>query len=119
MCFFSIHVQAHTDWSIRSNGTVVASNIVSTGQIFFDEDLSQQIMALEPYVSHTQINRTTNDIDSIYTDEVKGGWNPTIQVEALDGVDVKNGMVGYVTLGVNLTADPSVGNGSQAPPGGK
>ncbi|KAF2795674.1 protocatechuate 3 [Melanomma pulvis-pyrius CBS 109.77] len=111
-----IHVQAHTSWSVRSNGTIVASNIVSTGQIFFDEELSEQIMALEPYASHTQINRTTNDIDSIYAGEVVGGWNPTMQVEALDGVDVKNGMVGYITLGVNMTATASSGGG--APPGG-
>lgn len=39
-----------------------------------------------------------------------------MQVEALDGVDVKNGMVGYITLGVNMTATASSGGG--APPGG-
>ncbi|KXH31886.1 protocatechuate 3 [Colletotrichum simmondsii] len=95
-----IHAQVHTDWSVRSNGTVVASNIVSTGQLFFDEPLSQQIMALEPYVSHTEINRTTNDIDSIFADESKGNWNPNMVVEPLDGEDVTKGMLAYITIGV-------------------
>ncbi|KAF2691480.1 protocatechuate 3 [Lentithecium fluviatile CBS 122367] len=106
-----IHVQVHTDWSIRGNGTISASNIVSTGQLFFDEELSQQIMALQPYASHTQIERTTNDVDSIYAGETGTGWEPIVQVEALDGVDVTNGMVGYITLGVNLTATSQQGGG--------
>ncbi|TEA10707.1 hypothetical protein C8034_v008901 [Colletotrichum sidae] len=95
-----IHAQVHTDWSVRSNGTVVASNVVSTGQIFFDEDLSRQIMALEPYVSHTEINRTTNAVDSIFAQELAGNWNPNMVVEPLDGEDVTKGMVAYITLGV-------------------
>ncbi|KAF4904110.1 hypothetical protein CGCVW01_v013048 [Colletotrichum viniferum] len=95
-----IHAQVHTDWSVRSNGTIVGSNIANTGQIFFDEELSAQIMALEPYVSHTEINRTTNDIDSIFAAEVVGGWNPNMIVEPLDGEDVTKGMLAYITLGV-------------------
>ena len=102
-----IHVQAHTEWTLRSNGTLVSGNTRSTGQLFFDEELSQQIMALEPYASHTQIERTTNDVDSIYSGETVNGWNPVVQVEALDGEDVTKGMVGYITLGVNLTATSS------------
>ncbi|KAF9873227.1 hypothetical protein CkaCkLH20_09390 [Colletotrichum karsti] len=95
-----IHAQVHTDWSVRSNGTIVGSNIANTGQIFFDEELSQKIMALEPYVGHTEINRTTNDIDSIFSAEVVGGWNPNMVVEPLDGEDVTKGMLAYITLGV-------------------
>lgn len=106
-----IHVRSHTDWTVRGNGTVVSSNIVSTGQLFFEEDLSAQIMAMEPYASHTQINRTTNDVDSIYSGETTTGWSPNFVVEPLDGVDVANGMVGYITLGVDLTATSSEGSG--------
>ncbi|KAL0933332.1 uncharacterized protein CTRU02_212295 [Colletotrichum truncatum] len=97
-----IHAQVHTDWSVRSNGTIVASNIVSTGQLFFDEQLSQQIMALEPYVSHTEINRTINAVDTIYADEQAGSWNPLMVVEPLDGEDVTKGMLAYITLGVEV-----------------
>lgn len=51
-----IHVQVHTDWTIRANGTVASSTTVSTGQVFINETLSAQLMALEPYASHTTIN---------------------------------------------------------------
>ncbi|KAF6833037.1 hypothetical protein CPLU01_05833 [Colletotrichum plurivorum] len=95
-----IHAQVHTDWSVRSNGTVVASNVVSTGQLFFGEELSQKIMALEPYVGHTAINRTINAVDSIYAEEQSGSWNPLMVVEPLDGEDVTKGMLAYITLGV-------------------
>ncbi|CZR61636.1 probable protocatechuate 3,4-dioxygenase beta subunit [Phialocephala subalpina] len=95
-----IHAQVHTNWVIGANGTVVSDNTISTGQIFFAEDLSEQIMALEPYVSHTQINRTTNAVDSVYASENTAGFNPVMTVVPLDGEDVTNGMVAYITLGV-------------------
>jgi hypothetical protein len=66
-----IHVQAYTNWNICFNSAVVASNIASTSQLFFDKDLSKQIMALEPYIGYTQINITTNNIDSILAGEIE------------------------------------------------
>jgi hypothetical protein len=58
-------------------------------------------MALEPYVTHTQINRTTNDIDSVYSGETVNGWNPDLSLVAMDGVDMANGVIGYITIGVD------------------
>ncbi|KAL1871363.1 hypothetical protein Daus18300_004729 [Diaporthe australafricana] len=98
-----MHVQVHTDWAIRSNGTIASSTTVSTGQLFINETLSAQLMALEPYVSHTAINRTTNDIDSIYAGEVANGWDPSFQIVPLDGENVENGVIGYITVGVDTS----------------
>jgi protocatechuate 3,4-dioxygenase beta subunit len=99
-----IHVQVHTNWVLHSNGTLVSGDTVSTGQVYFDEALEQQIMALEPYVSHTQINRTTNAEDTVYGDDTAGGYNPIINIVAADGENVENGMIGYITIGVDTTA---------------
>ncbi|KAL3427937.1 hypothetical protein PVAG01_01446 [Phlyctema vagabunda] len=96
-----IHAQVHTNWVVGVNGTIISDNTISTGQLFFAEDLSEQIMALQPYASHTQINRTTNSIDSIYSGETVGGFNPVMSVVPLDGEDVTKGMVAYITLGVD------------------
>ena len=114
-----IHVQAHTEWSVRTNGTLVTGNTRATGQIGFGEELSQTIMALEPYAQHTEIERTTNDVDSVFTGTEGKGFDYEVQVEPLDGVDVKNGMVGYITLGVNMTATGSGSGGGMGggPPG--
>ncbi|KAJ5759149.1 hypothetical protein N7520_006305 [Penicillium odoratum] len=99
-----IHVQVHTDWTIRGNGTMAYGNTVSTGQIYFDEQLEKEIMALEPYVSHTEINRTTNAEDSIYSQDTDNGYNPLISVVPIDDNDLTKGMVGYITVGVDTTA---------------
>ncbi|CAI7610001.1 unnamed protein product [Penicillium bialowiezense] len=111
-----IHVQVHTNWSVVSNGTISHGPIVSTGQIFIDEALEDEIMALEPYASHTQIERVPNDVDGIYTTESMTGAMTLLDTEPLDGVDYRNGVIGYITLGV----DPSsIKNGSTvnaAPP---
>lgn len=96
-----IHVQTHTDWVIRSNGTVASSNTISTGQLFINETMSQQLMALEPYASHTAINRTTNDVDDVFAGESANGFDPNLQLVPIDGVDIANGVIAYITLGVD------------------
>ncbi|KAM3065614.1 hypothetical protein ACMFMF_010836 [Clarireedia jacksonii] len=99
-----IHAQVHTDWVLHSNGTLVSGNTVSTGQLYFEEALTQQIMALQPYASHTQINRTTNTVDSIFSGSFANGYNPIVNIVAADGENVENGMIGYITIGVDTTA---------------
>lgn len=110
-----IHAQVHIDWSVARNGTISSSNRVSTGQLYLNETISQQLMALEPYVSHTQINRTTNDMDSEYGQSVDGtGYNPVIDIIAADGVNIANGVIGYITIGVDTT-DVQTASLSDAP----
>jgi hypothetical protein len=96
-----IHVQVHENYVIRGNGTIASSDTISTGQIFIAEDQSQTLMALEPYSSHTQINRTTNDVDSIYSGETANGYDPIISIVPMDGEDITNGVIGYITVGVD------------------
>ncbi|GAW14451.1 hypothetical protein ANO14919_038540 [Xylariales sp. No.14919] len=100
-----IHVQAYTEWTLHGNGTVSSGNIRSTGQLFFGETLSTQLMALEPYASHTQINRTTNSVDSIFSGASEGSYNPIMSVVPADGEDITNGVIGFITIGVDPTAD--------------
>jgi protocatechuate 3,4-dioxygenase beta subunit len=94
-----IHAQVHTDWTLRENGTIVSGNTVSTGQLYMPEELNVEMMQLEPYVSHTAINRTTNDADSIMYQSEDGGYSPIISVVAADGIDYANGVIGYITIG--------------------
>lgn len=76
-------------------------------------------MALEPYADHTQINRTTNLDDGIFSVEsiseypqsidaeqeliensftYLAGAMTILDTEPLDGVDNKNGILGYITF---------------------
>ncbi|KAJ5557419.1 hypothetical protein N7494_001334 [Penicillium frequentans] len=99
-----IHVQVHTDWTTRENGTLVFENTVSTGQLYFQEALEEKIMAMEPYASHTQINRTRNDVDMEFSKGTKNGYNPVVSVVAIDENDLSKGLIGYITIGVDTTA---------------
>jgi protocatechuate 3,4-dioxygenase beta subunit len=66
-----IHVQVHTNWTITKNGTIDHSRVVETGQIYFDEKLTEELMAVEPYASHTQIERVENDEDGVFLQQVQ------------------------------------------------
>ncbi|PBK73275.1 protocatechuate 3,4-dioxygenase beta subunit [Armillaria solidipes] len=98
-----VHVQVHQDWVLQSNGTVLTDTTSSTGQFFLGEELSQYLMSLEPYSSHTEIERTTNDVDGIYQEEARNGWFPELAVVPMDGEDYANGVIGYITVGVDAT----------------
>jgi protocatechuate 3,4-dioxygenase beta subunit len=114
-----IHVQVHTNWTITSNGTIDHSRVVETGQIYFDEKLTEELMAVEPYASHTQIDRVVNDDDGVFLQQVQcnpfprlfqilvssadrrlktAGAMNVVDAEPLDGVDFKNGVLAYITL---------------------
>ncbi|ROV92747.1 hypothetical protein VMCG_09058 [Cytospora schulzeri] len=102
-----IHVQVYNNWALHDNGTVTSGRLISTGQVYLNESMSQQAMALEPYASHTQINRTTNAEDTIFAGDTEGGYSPILDLVAIDG-DIANGLVGYITMGIdtaNLVSD--------------
>ncbi|RAH51132.1 aromatic compound dioxygenase [Aspergillus brunneoviolaceus CBS 621.78] len=87
----------HTDDTTWLRGmwpTDERGHTVSTGQIYFAEELEREIMALEQYGSHTQINRTTNAEDSIFSQDTTSGYNPVVSVVPADGKEVRNGMIG-------------------------
>ncbi|KAJ5476726.1 hypothetical protein N7475_002455 [Penicillium sp. IBT 31633x] len=104
-----IHAQVHTNWTVESNGTIIRGSTVSTGQIFIGEELEKQIMALEPYASHTEIERVQNDDDGIFLTESDTGAMTLLQAEPLDGVNFENGVFGYITLGIQTS---QIRNGS-------
>lgn len=102
-----------TDYVLHSNGTILTGNTNSIGQLYVNESISETIMALEPYVSHTEINRTTNDVDSVYSEGFQNGYNPVIDIVAADGEDITKGMIGYITIGIDTENSPSLSGSTQ------
>ncbi|EPQ26311.1 uncharacterized protein PFL1_06246 [Pseudozyma flocculosa PF-1] len=104
-----VHIKVHNEWSVLPNGSFTSGNLVHTGQFFFDDDLNESIDKLWPYNTNPIIalgrTRTRNWEDSlqIYQDAHDNGYMPTFDVEKIGGV-LQDGLVGYITVGVNTSA---------------
>ncbi|PWY97858.1 aromatic compound dioxygenase [Testicularia cyperi] len=119
-----VHVKVHNSWQVLPNNTFTSGHLVHTGQFFFDDELNEQVDKLWPYNLNPIRDlpgrgRTRNWEDSlqIYQDSHDNGYFPTFDIEKLGGV-LTDGLIGYVTMGVNLSAsvdatwNPLSGKGS-------
>ena len=117
-----MHVKVHVGANITSNtsGTFSDGHVSHTGQLFFDDTLSDSVGLLPPYSSH-KVVRTRNSEDEIY-----GLANGSVTLVSIIPNSANN-FTGMVTLGVNSSAIPALlgytlGNGtgpgnSSKPPG--
>ncbi|GAA5986955.1 hypothetical protein JCM11641_002266 [Rhodosporidiobolus odoratus] len=108
-----VHIRVHTEWETLPNGTFTSSHLIHTGQIFVPDTLNMQIDKIFPYSTNPiadKWGRTRNWVDSlgIYQDAHENGHNPEFEVLKLGGV-LQQGLIGYITVGVDPTAkyDPN------------
>ncbi|KIM78949.1 hypothetical protein PILCRDRAFT_581034 [Piloderma croceum F 1598] len=99
-----IHTAVLTNYTTNVNGTIgqEAGSIRHIGQVFFEESWTEMVVATTPYSQETTM-RTTNDEDSVYATENTAGYNATAQLSLL-GDQLSDGLLGYVTLGVDPSA---------------
>ncbi|KAF4311040.1 putative aromatic compound dioxygenase protein [Botryosphaeria dothidea] len=97
-----IHVTAQAN---VTNGTSFsASSVQHIGQLFFEEDLLSEVYSLSPYSAHlSTLNRTTNAEDSVLSVAAEDGYSPFISTELL-GSSLEDGLIGYITVGINASA---------------
>ncbi|KXT05590.1 hypothetical protein AC579_10108 [Pseudocercospora musae] len=108
-----IHVLTHNVNStvIRTNGTLLAgygnftAQASHVGQIFFDQDLINQVESLAPYTTNTQ-ELTTNAEDGILVEETEG-MDPFVEYVLL-GDSVEDGVLAWISLGIDPTADDAI-----------
>lgn len=104
-----IHITAQAD---VTNGTSYAKSAIQhIGQLFFEEDLLEEVYNLSPYAAHKEtLNRTTNAEDSLFSSANGDGYSAIIDITQL-GDSLADGLVGYITVGINSSAEaiPSVG----------
>ncbi|KAK7451807.1 hypothetical protein VKT23_012486 [Stygiomarasmius scandens] len=108
-----IHVMMHSNWEMSSNGTVIShsGNVVHVGQIYFEESWNDKVYAIFPY-NASKNDRILNDDDWVLQDQLKiqpEGYSAFVELE-LVGEQVKDGLVGYMTLGVDTTASYPIKN---------
>ncbi|TXT13583.1 hypothetical protein VHUM_00950 [Vanrija humicola] len=103
-----IHVLAHAagHWAAQANGTISGgASAAHVGQVFFDQDLLDSVYALPPYNANTG-PLTANADDGIMAQEA-AGVDPVVAY-ALLGDTVADGIVAWITVGINGTANAAV-----------
>lgn len=99
----------HIHFTIRTKGADSA-DYQFTSQFFFDDTLTDQVHALEPYASKGQRD-TRNSNDNIFNG---GGEQLLLNLQG----DTTNGYTGTMTIGLDLTDVETGASDSQGGPGG-
>jgi len=92
-----IGVRVHPNWT---GGTSVKSNTAAyIGRLYFTDQWSVVIGGASPYSQNT-IPKTPNVQDPVWSQASGGGYSPIIDIEEIHD-DWPEGVVGYITVGVN------------------
>lgn len=113
-----IHVRVHIGSSLTNMGGAIyakGGHISHTGQLFFDDGLTDKVATAAPY-STRNIRRVRNNEDGIYEDS--NGVTMILPIKFLEN-DFTKGMTGEIAVGVDPTATPApTGSGGGPPPNG-
>jgi len=93
--------------TILPNKTFTGGKARHVGQLYIDEALKSAVEALAPYNTNTQAV-TTNAQDGIAPDEATAEYDPFLQYVHL-GEKLSDGLLMWITIGVNSSADNSAG----------
>lgn len=97
-----IHVTVHQNATLLLNSTISGGDVNHIGQLFFNQTVLEEVSLLEPYSTNQQ-SITSNSDDDIYQEE-SDGYDALMNVEYL-GSDISDGILGYITIGVDTTAN--------------
>lgn len=98
----AIHIHLKVRTGGRAGKVYEGGHVAHVGQVFFNDESSDEIMKLDPYAAHTG-NRTPNSADSIYA-SAKG--TSTLTLKPLAEHDPAKGFTATITLAVDPSATP-------------
>ncbi|MFE6620529.1 intradiol ring-cleavage dioxygenase [Streptomyces sp. NPDC057740] len=115
-----IHLKVHTGGQ-KEDGTYEGGKVNYTGQLFFADDIAEEIFTLEPYSKHSG-SYTTLDNDMVY--DGGGASSGLLTLKAVKKADPSRGYKGFLTVAIDPDAENtgagSGGGGGEAgtPPSG-
>ncbi|MFJ1994182.1 intradiol ring-cleavage dioxygenase [Streptomyces asiaticus] len=95
-----IHLKVHTGVTLTPDGSFTGGNEVHTGQLFFDEKITEAVAKLSPYSTNT-VPRTPLSADGIYGN---GGTAAGLLAVTALGSTPSAGYRGTLTVGVDPDA---------------
>ncbi|MFI1563709.1 intradiol ring-cleavage dioxygenase [Streptomyces sp. NPDC020490] len=110
-----IHVKVHTGGA-KEDGTYEGGKVNHTGQLFFDDDIAEEIFALDPYAKHTGTYTRLAD-DMVY--DGGGASSGLLTLKAVHKSDPSKGYKGFLILGIDPDAENTgAGSGGGGTPPG-
>jgi hypothetical protein len=109
-----MHVKVHVGATLNKIGEAIyvkGGHVSHTGQLFFDDTVTDEVAKLAPYTLQKN-QRVRNNEDGTYFDS--NGSTQIIAVQYLTANGVRGGVKGEITLGVDPKAVSISGGG----PGG-
>lgn len=115
----TIHIHMKVVVDGEAGATYEDGKAVHTGQLFFDDGVTDQVLLTEAYSGRPDEQRTVNDTDDILGDhEEEDGFMLTLTQVSDDAIE--DGLIGEIAIGVDptgeQTADAGMGGGPGAPP---
>ncbi|MFF7161560.1 intradiol ring-cleavage dioxygenase [Streptomyces sp. NPDC008086] len=102
-----IHLKVHTGGQ-KEDGTYEGGKVNYTGQLFFADDIAEEIFTLEPYSKHSG-SYTTLDNDMVY--DGGGASSGLLTLKAVKKADPSRGYKGFLTVAIDPDAE-NTGAGS-------
>ncbi|CEL63682.1 hypothetical protein RSOLAG1IB_05443 [Rhizoctonia solani AG-1 IB] len=109
-----IHAMVQTNYTVFANGTIGSKlgDLHHIGQIFFDDALNDQVVALPTY-SNTTHTRTRNEQDGILRGANTDGYNSYADAGLL-GEKIEDGVLAYITIGVDSSRHVNISSTNYA-----
>jgi protocatechuate 3,4-dioxygenase beta subunit len=98
-----IHVKVHTAGKV-SGSTYSGGHVSHTGQMFFDDTISNEVFRLAAYANDSAA-RVLNTADSVYTQQ--GGSKSRVRLRRRSGSLARAGFSGTIALAVDPSATPA------------
>jgi protocatechuate 3,4-dioxygenase beta subunit len=112
-----IHMKVRVDGN--TDDTYAGGHVSHTGQLFFDDAISDEVFATEAYSGRSNDRRLRNDGDNILGDHAdEPGF--MLELKQINEASIDDGFIGTITVGVDpsVTATATGGGGQGGPPPG-
>jgi hypothetical protein len=104
--FNSFQVMSHQNFTVFPNNTIQGGKVTHVGQLFFDQDLVDEMTKLEPYTKNKS-PRMFNKNDMIMAFGSKDGSDPVVEYIPLSN-KLDDGVFAWINFGIDSTATRSV-----------
>lgn len=99
-----IHIKVHTGGTAE-DGTYIGGTTAHTGQLYFEDDITDQIANLEPYVQRLDVRRTRNDEDGILSRAGLDDSSLYVELTPVNEFDPSQGFTGTALVGIDASLE--------------